>query len=333
MQQICISLIASFFVALQSLFGASQQVGDTVQELKERIRYLEGRLRSLGHADSVPGLASSTGLLESNGENGLFAKIQVAKWPFELNFEHLPSKPTTFYIEIGAHNSDTLVDHLEAQFAQGAFLITFEPLLDKYADLLSRFGVEPNNRAYLGMQTHRNMILPIAVGCNGTAQFHVTPADGCSSLLQPRGEDFENDPRLAGWNDWMARVCATAAESRWVPCVTLEHVIGHWLTSSDVEYLKVDTQGFDLSVVLSAGHQLSKLKSVSLEVQCDHVAKLYRGAPNCTTVYAEMLRRGFETPFDPKYCRRCVETEIHFNRPGVRSPLDWLPLSRFGVKA
>lgn len=315
--------VALFVVALVLASSAADRHEETIEELRDRIRVLEQRNEFLEQLHTANGSVTPA-LIESEEEQAIFAKIQVAKWPFASNFRQLSRKPTSFYIEVGAHNSDTLVDHLQEAFANDAFLIIFEPLLDKYADVLSRYGVEPNQWRGLGMQSPHSMVLPYAVGCRGTAHFHVTPADGCSSLLQPRGDDFVNDPRQGGWNEWMQHVCVREVDARWVPCVSLEHIIGDWLEGSDIEYLKVDTQGFDLAVVLSAGSHLEKLKSISLEVQCDYVAMLYAGAPNCTTVYKQMTQLGFETGFDPRFCRRCVETEIHFNRPGTRSPLDWL---------
>jgi len=289
----------------------------TIRLLEERIRLLEEQIESAEKCDASC-CKGADGL--SEGDDGIFARVQVAKWPFHLNFEHLGRDPSMFYIEVGANSRDVLLDQMTEPFSRGAFLLTFEPLLDKYATLLHRYGRGPDLWSTLGLQHDRSLVLPFAVGCQGSARFHVTPADGCSSLLRPRGEDFRTDPRHPGWNHWMGEVCAWTVDERWVPCVSLETVIGSWLREHDVEHLKLDAQGFDMSVILSAGRQIERVKSVSLEVQCDSVAKLYAGAPNCSTVVREMTRLGFVTDFDPRGCRRCVELNLQFARPGSQIP-------------
>ena len=69
--------------------------------------------------------------------------------------------------------------------------MSFEPLLDKYADLLSDKSSE---FSALGLQHPRALALPFAVdNCAGpAATFYVSPTDACSSLL-PFKERFTEE--------------------------------------------------------------------------------------------------------------------------------------------
>eukprot|EP00440_Ansanella_granifera_P044884 gb/GFBE01048642.1/.p1 GENE.gb/GFBE01048642.1/~~gb/GFBE01048642.1/.p1 ORF type:complete len:209 (+),score=36.58 gb/GFBE01048642.1/:1-627(+) len=161
-------------------------------------------------------------------EHGVYAEVQVVALPFERNFEHLKEPPSRFWIEVGANSYNNVQDY--ADFGEGDFLISFEPLLDKYAYLLNRYRTEvEGQRRGLGFQHERGLAFPFAVGCSGVATLTVTDHDMCSSLLSMRGEEFPDgfDDKY-GLPSFKQR-CATGLETRRVPCVSLEHVIGSWL--------------------------------------------------------------------------------------------------------
>ena len=89
-------------------------------------------------------------------------------------------------LEIGANTRNTLDRELLPQ-RPDAFLITFEPLLDKYAALLAR-NSRPDTRATLGAHHPRGLVLPFAVSGehNGVRAFKISGrTDGCASLLDP----------------------------------------------------------------------------------------------------------------------------------------------------
>jgi len=249
-------------------------------------------------------------------EPGVMATIQVAQLPFWRNYAHLSKEPTEFWIEVGANSIGLLRDQMQRQgnFDNGAFLVSFEPLLDKYAWLLQAMH-KRLHRGQLGLQHKHGIVLPYAVGCSGQTTFYITPIDGCSSLLKPRGKEFASDPNKQKWKTKIGRDCAVEAEQRTVPCISLEKVIREWLEARDIAYIKIDAQGFDLQVVKSAGRMMHKLKNVYMETQCDNAAMLYKGQPNCSSVYVEMIRLGFKTKFDPQTCLKCVETNVLFFRP------------------
>ena len=118
--------------------------------------------------------------------------------PFERNWQHLAVDPFFFFLEVGANNHELERDFLEPMLQDrsgfgnaGGFLISFEPLLDKYGFLLA-YGAPSMHFANLGLQHRRTLVLPYAVStCDGpTATFHVAPIDGCSSLRAP-ASDFK----------------------------------------------------------------------------------------------------------------------------------------------
>ena len=75
--------------------------------------------------------------------DGLFASIQVAHWPFAKNWQHLAQDPRHVFLEVGANNHELERDELDLllQDLPGGFLISFEPLLDKYGCLCKSCGV------------------------------------------------------------------------------------------------------------------------------------------------------------------------------------------------
>lgn len=309
--------------------SAEQQSGgkDLAKQFAEAMQQIDGltlnnkKLRAENKvlkAASPRPLTSPSPSLPGGDHNGFFvtqdgivAEVQLASWPFQKNWDHLKESPTKFIIEIGANSRDVVQDEKSAELNAGAYLLTFEPLLDKYAKLMSRYGGVPDERRKLGLQHKHGIIFPLAVGCSGVASFHISNVDGCSSILPMRGkEEFTNDKKFNKWNgvkhkdhkNWLANNCVTQKEERRVPCISLEHIIGIWLGGQNVDWLKVDGQGFDLSIVLSAGKHLNKLKKVTMEVQADTVALLYAGQPNCSSVLHKMLLMGFKTKWVASHC-------------------------------
>jgi len=306
------------------LLAGSAAAEDNVVSLRERIADLESENRRLREELLAKRPQDEEGgLLEYNG--GVFNIIQVAHLPFHKNFRHLPTKPTAFWLEVGTNSRDLLSDFAEVEaFSRGAFLLSFEPLLDKYAFVLNRKGGGQAEVMHsLGRQHEQAMVFPMAVGCTGSAKLFVTKSDGCSSLYLPRGDNFAKDPGSSAWRDWVGQACVQVADTRHVPCISLEHIIGEWLNASDVEYLKIDAQGADLAIVQSAGRFMEHLKAVTMEVTCDSVARLYEGTANCTDIYKEMRSMGFYhayqeqcTPFacasgQKGRCRNCIMVRFY----------------------
>ena len=219
-------------------------------------------------------------------ETGIYAELQIASMPFKSNFASLKDgKPKRVWIEVGAHVWENLQYAPQFDKSENDFLISFEPLLDKYAMLLSEYKADVTERRPLGFQHQRGLVFPFAVGCEARyASFSVTNYDMCSSVM-PLSTD-----RSGAW--WPPE-CTNTHDKRMVPCITLRHVIESWLSGQEVFFLKIDAQGYDLSVVQSAGPFLRKVEHVELEGACDNVPALYSGAPNCSTVWNFMRRSGY----------------------------------------
>ena len=231
---------------------------------------------------------------------GLYADVQVAHLPFERNWHHLASDPSFLFLEVGANNHELERDFLEPMLQDhaGGFLISFEPLLDKYGFLLSH-RAPSQDFMHLGLQHRRALVLPHAVStCRGaTATFHVSPLDGCSSLRAPAG-DFKQNNRdetrySRSWPKWVEENCTALAERREVPCISLATVLGEWLHGRPIARMKIDAQGSDLDVVKSAGPFVRQLLYVVMEAQGTFEASLYEGQAKCDEIQNEMSAMGF----------------------------------------
>ena len=100
----------------------------------------------------------------------------------------MPNNTSHVVLEIGCSDRNTLDEEL-LPHDPSAFLVSFEPMLDKYAVLLARgttryFG-EQNDRAVpLGHHPQRGVVLPIAITPHGGAvAFNIAKTAGCSSTL------------------------------------------------------------------------------------------------------------------------------------------------------
>ena len=229
----------------------------------------------------------------------------------------MPNETTAVYVEIGTNSFDTW-DQLMLPHFHNAFLVSFEPLLDKWATLLAR-NTRSRHAGQLGHHHPRGVALPFAVSDrDGFSDFHVSPRDGCSSLRPPQR------PNRGNWKSrgFIAKDCARTVQVRRVPCVSLRTVLHDWLGGRPVARVKIDAQGSDLAVMQTAGEtNLLQVGEVVMEVLSDSCDGLYAGQPNCSTVCAP--RRGIRhAPF-----RATAATTPTPRRPSER------PLSFFDRRA
>eukprot|EP00295_Goniomonas_pacifica_P034284 CAMPEP_0175971768 /NCGR_PEP_ID=MMETSP0108-20121206/41844_1 /TAXON_ID=195067 ORGANISM="Goniomonas pacifica, Strain CCMP1869" /NCGR_SAMPLE_ID=MMETSP0108 /ASSEMBLY_ACC=CAM_ASM_000204 /LENGTH=254 /DNA_ID=CAMNT_0017300985 /DNA_START=250 /DNA_END=1012 /DNA_ORIENTATION=- len=203
------------------------------------------------------------------------------------------------WIEVGTSDFGLAAESLpQDHLPDDVFVVSFEPVLDKYASVLTRGAPDAERRRRysthvgLGRYSDRGIVLPFAIGPEeGMADFNIQEFDACSSLLLPQ-------PAERGYSGLeLHERCKTAVERRRVPVVSLQTVIEQWLGGREIQRLKVDAQGFDLQVVRSAGTQMHTLQRVSLEVNSDDCDLPYRGQPRCSEVMNFMSAFGFE--FDP----------------------------------
>ena len=122
--------------------------------------------------------------------NGLFATVQIAQLP-NGRLEIPPNM--TLAIEIGTSDRDTLDAELLRR-NKNWFLLSLEPLSDKYARGLARNAAGGGDEFQgLGHHHKRGLILPLAVGDvptegGSTLTFNVGRNAGCSSLLPINGD-------------------------------------------------------------------------------------------------------------------------------------------------
>jgi hypothetical protein len=229
----------------------------------------------------------------------------------------VPKAITKIVMEVGANNRNTM-DEEYLPKSPTAFLITSEPLLDKFAVLTGRIasGKGADRRYPLGHHHDRGVIFPFAIGPvekPTLAEFHLSDVDGCSSLLNATSDSF------ATW-------CHKVTENRQVPVVPLEKLLELIPDRfTEVEYLKVDAQGYDLEAFKSGGRLLQMIKSVSFETIPDHANPLYFGQPKCSEVIAEMDRLGYDAPQgypQPGCSQKFNERDLTYTRrpPAVPAP-------------
>ena len=213
------------------------------------------------------------------------AEIDVA-WLNANGTLQLPENVTDIMIEIGANSRNTMDIEVLPKRAT-SFLITFEPILDKYATLLSR-NSRADTKSILGRHHTRGTVLPYAVAANdGFATFHMSPVDGCSSLLASQFSRFGG-------------LCAPTeqrlTEERRVPTVALSTILGRWLAWEGgggwpVSRMKIDAQGFDLDLFASLpNHLMKRVEQVEMETNKDGCHLMYNGTSTKTGYCSGMVR-------------------------------------------
>lgn len=266
--------------------------------------------------------------IKANPMNELVLPMHVAHLRRNGTLADVPTSAFPLVLEIGASDRNTLDVELLPKLATSAFLVTCEPLVDKYARGLAR-DRRGSGDIWQGLGQHhpRGLLLPLAVGptkggpSGGPAApmaidassderpaflgeqqtFLVSQNAGCSSLANragraPRGPRAGGEPALHtfGWQ------CGPNKEARRVWVVPLEQLL-RWVGQT-VHMIKIDAQGLDLRVIESAGQLLSRVERFSLEVVADECKPLYEGQPHCSAVVAAAARLGF-APVLPFACR------------------------------
>lgn len=247
--------------------------------------------RHFGHAYAAldqpdfPDFATDWGLIDRTGN--LRAVFVGSKYPLRLPtlcallpIRHrnarplaLASRPGRVWIDVGAYRGEA--SRPAALDDPSLVVHAFEPVPALFEEL---------NR---GPENYRVHAMAVS-DRDGTASFRINAFTAASSLL-PLDEEA-----CSAWIDGHLLI-----EEReiTVPTIQLETFMDE-LGIAEVEFLKVDAQGADFSVVRSAGRRLDNIRSIKLEVATT-ARQLYRGAADKATVTAFLEGRGF----------RLVETE------------------------
>jgi FkbM family methyltransferase len=174
---------------------------------------------------------------------------------------------TRIWIDVGAHLGEKTF--AEAERDRSLVVYAFEPNLSL---VLRRAGRLPNW-----------IVLPYAVGEeDGAAAFHFTRLTATSSLLP-----FHEPGREA----WLGGEELQIERVRTVPVIRLDTFL-EVAGIGEAEFLKIDAQGADLSVVKSAGERIRSFRKITLEVQITPV-ELYAGGSRKEDVVEYLAARGF----------------------------------------
>lgn len=201
----------------------------------------------------------------------------------------MPNTTDHVILEIGCSDMFTLDDE-RLPYDKSAFLIAFEPLLDKYAVLLARgtpryHHVGGGDRAVpLGHHHQRGVVLPLAVSAKGgPVRFTVSNVAGCSSMLSLN--------RSTAWG----RHCLSEVEERVVPSITLADALA-LAGEQPIRMLKIDAQGVDLQMVRETPPALlrSKVASIQMETIASDCHPLYIGQDRCHTTVGYMRSIGYD---------------------------------------
>lgn len=188
------------------------------------------------------------------------------------------------WIDVGAHKGE--YTYIEARSNPMLRVYAFEANLDLASKLMGRL---PNY-----------IILPMAVGeTDGALPFNINKHDGLSSALTFDPETLEKvHAKLENVFDASQN---EVLRTETVPCVRLDTFM-NGANIHFVDFLKIDTQGFDFAVVRSLGDRLRDVGKIQLECSTDqeltHPQGTYKG-----DIVAYLLQRNW----------RLVKTEVQSN--------------------
>lgn len=195
-------------------------------------------------------------------------------------------------LDVGA-NRGQYRDFLRDHVGYDGLIVSFEPLPTLTEHLRKRSADDPQWIVYacaLGRE-------------GGTACFNIMANDVFSSFLSPsttKTSLFEQMNQVHSQVEVEVR--------------TLDDVVEEVraTTSFHRPYLKMDTQGFDLSVVDGAQYFLPQLLALQTEAS---VTSIYEDSPDFATVIRELERRGFALsgifPNNPEHFPRMFEFDCH----------------------
>jgi FkbM family methyltransferase len=171
------------------------------------------------------------------------------------------------WIDVGAHHGELSIG--SARGNPGLRVYAIEPNLKAASKLI---GDVPNY-----------VVLPVAIAeTDGCAEFYVNASEMSSSLL-PINEQAKTS--------WVG-VAELKVESKTiVPTLRLDTLM-NMLGIEKVDFLKIDAQGMDLSVLRSAGSRLKDIEKIQMEVETASVP-FYIGSPTKTEVLEFLDLAGF----------------------------------------
>ena len=223
----------------------------------------------LGSLQAVLVCSDASGMLTAPQAPKLYDSFSLAKYlPLGVDGQLvMPSGVRRIWLDIGAHQAETTRAELFA--SPDLAIIAFEPSPRVCSRMV---GFHP-----------RLFPVPAAVGLdNGWAEFHVTENEESSSLraFDPDGLTQWADQRGLGLVDVLR-----------VPVVRLDSILNA-IPCPEIEFVKIDAQGSDLDVVLSAGAQISRISRLTVEVTIA-LAGLYSAGASKPALMHHLEAKGF----------------------------------------
>lgn len=171
------------------------------------------------------------------------------------------------WLDVGAHLGETTFEAAKAN--PNLVVYAFEPNLRLAAE---RFGVLENY-----------VVIPMAVAeCDGFSSFYVNCHDAASSLLAFNQE---------GLKSWIGGEVLEIEREVPVPTIRLDTFLMR-IGCAKIDLLKIDAQGADFEVLMSAGDRLKDIRKIILEIAVTPV-QLYEGAKEKSVVIDFLERQGF----------------------------------------
>ena len=208
----------------------------------------------------------------------------------------LPDRPV--WIDVGAN--------VEAENKEGVTTLAFEPIPWFWEQLKS-------------VQRRDVYAFPFGVGNeNALRKIQITRNGHSSSLLPTEASGVA---KLTGTSDsksWDWRDALETTEALSIYVVRLEAVIDK-LPVADIDYLKIDAQGYDLEVLKSAGKYLKSIRRVKLEAKAEGATGFYKGQPSPSEIIAFMQDNGFRYSGSQSSCcnEKLMEVDMMFDNEAL----------------
>lgn len=184
--------------------------------------------------------------------------------PFnEQGYFDFPDSVRSVVVDVGAYKLKVSRRFL----SEGAAIVGVEPMSEPWA-------VWPDDRRIIG--------IPTAISLErAVLDFNINKTDVTSSLLET----------IPG-----ALLSTDTVEVRKVPSVRLEDVLERIPSDLPIIFMKTDTQGMDLAVLMSGGEELRRIKEIRSEIVVDKTSYAKGGDGSMGTekeFHEYMLSKGF----------------------------------------
>jgi hypothetical protein len=245
--------------------------------------------------------------VRETADGALLAETQIAHLRPDGTLR-VPDGTRHVAIEIGCSDFDTMdVEWLPRE--PHGFLLAFEPLLDKFAVLLSRgtrrYHANATDQAVpLGHHHPRGIVLPLAVSeRGGPVTFTVGSVAGCSSL------------RTVNTASRWGHHCKRTLERRLVDSVSLTRALRMVPAELPISMLKLDAQGVDFDLLRTLDDRdFDRVLRVQIEAVPERCTRLYAGQATCETIMAHMRAVGFKSVAWSTCPRKACEVNLVFRR-------------------